>query len=204
MDYAARPMIGTIGTAPAGEAASSLIYATGHGGNLDCPAIRPGSTVILPGNVPGALISLGDVHALMGDGEITGTALETSADVTIRIGLRKSCEHPLPMPRLTDTDSLGSIGCVSRTSIQDNIRAAVLDVAATLQQDHAIPPPDALQLINLFGKVVVNQAANAGNDGWATVLVRLMRGRLRLRLGRVVIWRRPKDQCFSRQYTIRF
>ena len=111
----ARPMIGTIGTAPAGEPASSLIYSPAHGGNLDCPMMRAGATVLLPVNVPGGLLSLGDVHALMGDGEVTGTALETSADVTVRIRLLKRTDTALTTPRLTDSEGIGSIGCSSRT-----------------------------------------------------------------------------------------
>lgn len=174
MDIEARPMIGTIGTAPSSQAISSLLYAPGHGGNLDCPGIRPGSTVLLPVNVPGALLSLGDVHALMGDGEISGTALETSADVTVRIVLHKQ-RRALAMPRWSDADSIGSIGCGSRSSLHDNIRDAVLDLAAALNDAYALPLADTLQLINLFGKIVVNQSVAAGAGGWFSVLVRLQK-----------------------------
>jgi amidase len=72
-----RPMVGTIGTAPADRSWISLHSALGHGGNMDCPSLTVGSTVLLPVNVAGGLLSLGDVHASMGDAEVTGTALET-------------------------------------------------------------------------------------------------------------------------------
>lgn len=167
----ARPMIGTIGTAPAHGGTSSLFYAPTHGGNLDCPMIRPGATVLLPVNVEGALLSLGDVHALMGDAEVTGTALETSADVTLRVRLEKKGRATLTMPRILDRDTTGSVGCNSCVSIHENIRIAVLDLIAFLSDTHAMPPAVALQLVNLFGKVVVNQSVIVAENGWSSVLV---------------------------------
>jgi len=55
------------------------------GGNLDVPQARAGATVFLPVDVPGALLSLGDVHFAQGDGEVCGTAIETHGRVTIRL-----------------------------------------------------------------------------------------------------------------------
>ncbi len=170
--YAARPMIGTIGTAPAGAAESSLFYGPSHGGNLDCPMVREGARVLLPVNVEGGLLSLGDIHALMGDGEITGTALETSADVTIRVSLLKR-SVPLSNPRLVDKDGYGAIGCGSNTSLQANIADAVHDLVRLLGEEFGIAPADALQLVNLFAVITVNQAVVTGASGWSSVLVRI-------------------------------
>jgi formamidase len=55
------------------------------GGNLDVPQARAGATVFLPVDVPGALLSLGDVHFAQGEGEVCGTAIETHGRVTIRV-----------------------------------------------------------------------------------------------------------------------
>jgi formamidase len=57
------------------------------GGNLDVPQARAGATVFLPVDVPGALLSLGDVHFAQGDGEVCGTAIETHGRVTIRVSV---------------------------------------------------------------------------------------------------------------------
>ncbi|MDX6540195.1 MAG: formamidase, partial [Gaiellales bacterium] len=57
------------------------------GGNLDVPQARAGATVFLPVDVPGALLSLGDVHFAQGDGEVCGTAIETHGRVTIRVAV---------------------------------------------------------------------------------------------------------------------
>ncbi|MGH3371362.1 MAG: acetamidase/formamidase family protein, partial [Nocardioidaceae bacterium] len=112
-----RPMIGSIGTAPAAGESSSLEFGRDHMGNVDCPSVTAGSTVFLPVNVPGALLSLGDVHAAMGDAEITGTALETNADVFITVDVAPGPDD-LPdgaatprSPRLDTTTTIGSIGC---------------------------------------------------------------------------------------------
>jgi len=66
-----QPMVGVIGVAPQ-EGEVSCGSPGQHGGNLDTKEIRPGSKVYLPVFHPGALLALGDVHALMGDGEISG------------------------------------------------------------------------------------------------------------------------------------
>ncbi len=55
------------------------------GGNLDVPQARAGATVFLPVDVPGALLSLGDVHFAQGDGEVCGTAIEVHGRVTMRV-----------------------------------------------------------------------------------------------------------------------
>ena len=82
------PMIGTIGTAPAIEAISSELPGP-HGGNMDLPDVKPGNTLYLPVNVPGALLYAGDVHAAQGDGEICGTGIEMPSELTLRIDLVK-------------------------------------------------------------------------------------------------------------------
>src|SRR6202041_187886 len=65
ISFPTRPMIGTIGVAPpAGEIPS--LYPGPHGGNMDNNYVSCGSKVHLPVFVPGALLSLGDVHACMG------------------------------------------------------------------------------------------------------------------------------------------
>src|SRR5262245_12596844 len=73
------PLVGRISSRPPGY----------HGGNLDNKDLVAGSTLYLPVHVPGALLSIGDGHALQGDGEVTGTALETSLRGTFEIRVRK-------------------------------------------------------------------------------------------------------------------
>lgn len=91
----ADPMIGVIGTAPAGE---GILTSTpdSHGGNMDCKKIGKGSVLYLPVNVDGALLSMGDLHALMGDGEVFICGVETAGEVTVRVTVLKNTCLPLP------------------------------------------------------------------------------------------------------------
>ena len=90
------PMIGVIGTAPA-EGTVSTDDPGPHGGNMDCKEIKEGVSLYLPVAVEGALLSMGDVHALMGDGESLGNGIEIPAEVTVRVTVIKGKEYPLPM-----------------------------------------------------------------------------------------------------------
>ncbi|MDE0964839.1 MAG: acetamidase/formamidase family protein [Candidatus Latescibacteria bacterium] len=74
-----RPMIGVI------QLASWAPSGIDHGGNMDFNAIQPGSTVHIRAQKPGGLLSLGDVHARMGDGELTGAGVEIDAAITLKV-----------------------------------------------------------------------------------------------------------------------
>jgi acetamidase/formamidase len=76
---APNPLVGRISSGPPGP----------HVGNLDNKELVAGSTLYLPVHVPGGLLSLGDGHAMQGDGEVTGTALETSLRGTVQVTVRK-------------------------------------------------------------------------------------------------------------------
>lgn len=85
------PMIGVIGVAPAkedGEWPTQTPWK--HGGNMDTTDIKVGSTLYFPIKQKGALLALGDCHAIMGDGEICFTGLEIPAVVTLEVNLIKN------------------------------------------------------------------------------------------------------------------
>lgn len=88
IQFPVRPMVGVIGTAPAGSGIETL-YPGPHGGNMDNRWVKPGAIVHLPVAVPGGLLAIGDVHASMGDGEITMIGLEICADVRVRVTLHR-------------------------------------------------------------------------------------------------------------------
>jgi len=92
----ANPMVGVIGTSPAGEGISTS-FAGPHGGNMDNKYLTEKSRVYLPVYVPGALWSLGDVHGAMGDGEITFIGLEICAEVTVRVDVQKNAAPKRPL-----------------------------------------------------------------------------------------------------------
>jgi amidase len=86
--FPARPMVGVVGTAPA---AGTVFTADPgpNGSNIDLNAVKVGTTVYLPVNVPGALLSIGDIHASMGEGEVCGTGVEINGEATVRVNLIK-------------------------------------------------------------------------------------------------------------------
>jgi acetamidase/formamidase len=92
-----RPFFGVMGVAPPPEIGR---FGSGppwvHGGNMDNKELVAGSTVYLPVHVKGALFSIGDGHAGQGDGEVCGTALETSLRATIQLNLRKGAHLRWP------------------------------------------------------------------------------------------------------------
>src|SRR5205814_10563135 len=88
----ARPMVGVIGTAPAGGEVLTAVPGP-QGSNLDCNLVRAGARVHLPVHVEGALLALGDVHASMGDAEVSGTGVEINAEVTARVDLLPGTAH---------------------------------------------------------------------------------------------------------------
>lgn len=88
-------MIGVIGTAPAGDGITTDTPDS-HGGNMDCRKIVKGSILYLPVNTEGALLSMGDLHGLMGDGEVMICGLETGGKVTVKVSVIKDRRLPTP------------------------------------------------------------------------------------------------------------
>lgn len=89
-------MIGVIGVAPAGEGVLTVTPGA-HGGNMDCRRIREGATIYFPVAAEGALLAMGDLHALMGDGEVFGYGLEVSGEVTVRVTAVKGMKLEQPL-----------------------------------------------------------------------------------------------------------
>ncbi len=102
------PMIGCIGLAPATGQGSTLRPTYPFGGNMDLRELSPGAIVWLPVQVPGALLSIGDLHAAMGEGEPAHVSLEAAGAATVRVDVEKG--RTLAYPRLrvgTDTICVG-------------------------------------------------------------------------------------------------
>ena len=120
------------------------------GGNLDIRRLVAGSTLLLPVHVPGALLSLGDVHFAQGDGEVCGTGIEIEAAVTVRLGLRKA---PRWMPRFPayTTPPEPPRARFATTGISEDeamdltaaARAALLAMIDWLEVEHGLSRPAA-------------------------------------------------------------
>jgi acetamidase/formamidase len=90
------PFPGTIGVAPPEPGRHSVVPPRKWGGNMDIRHLRAGTTLLLPIGVEGALFSVGDTHAAMGDGEVCGTAVESSMDITLRLSVRRDLRIRAP------------------------------------------------------------------------------------------------------------
>jgi len=90
------PFPGTIGLAPQQPGEHSVVPPTKWGGNMDIKHLRAGTTLYLPVAVEGALFSVGDTHAAMGDAEVCGTAVETAMDITVRLSVRTDMSARFP------------------------------------------------------------------------------------------------------------
>ena len=110
----------------------------------------PGSTLLLPVFVPGALLSLGDVHFAQGDGEVCGTGIEISAAVTVRLGLRKAprwaprfpayLTPPQPARARFATTGIPEDDAMDLTQAA---RAALLAMIDWLEAEHGLSRPAA-------------------------------------------------------------
>src|SRR6185503_17344530 len=98
----------------------STIVPGPFGGNMDCPEVRAGNTVFLGVNVPGALLSFGDGHYAMGDGEIIGAAVEGAMNVDLFVELVK--QTATPVPRIENADEVMFVG--SGRPLEDAARVA--------------------------------------------------------------------------------
>ncbi|HTQ65846.1 MAG TPA: acetamidase/formamidase family protein [Puia sp.] len=105
------PFLGCIGVAPASKNNEELSFFSGSfGGNMDFSGIAESSTVYLPVLHDGAYLYIGDGHALQGDGELAGNALETSLDIDFTVRLIKNPGYELSYPRIENQTYMMAIG----------------------------------------------------------------------------------------------
>jgi formamidase len=131
-----RPFVGTVGLAPAEAGSHSLIPPRRVGGNLDCGDLVKGSKLLLPVEVPGALLSIGDPHAAQGDGEVCGTAVETSMHVQVRVRLHKQVPMRGPIAQLPgQTTPRGSV--LSTMGVASDLMHACQDAVRSMI-DHIV------------------------------------------------------------------
>ncbi|MDO5722116.1 MAG: acetamidase/formamidase family protein [Actinomycetaceae bacterium] len=104
----ARPMIGCIGTAPAGKTGSTVMPSFPSGGNMDLTDAAPGSTVYLPVEVEGAYLSIGDIHAVMARGESSFVAIEAEGTAVVSVDVVKGMN--LRAPRIETASEWCFIG----------------------------------------------------------------------------------------------
>lgn len=160
------PMIGVIGTAPADEDVPTG-QPKDHGGNMDTKKIEAGATLYLPVNVPGANLALGDVHAVMADGEVGVSGLEIPAEVTIRVSVVKG--RPVPTPFVINDEQV--IAIASRPTLDEAATEATRMMRDWLVEVTDLDATDALMLLSLRGDLAISQIV----DPWKTARMEVSR-----------------------------
>ena len=160
------PMIGTIGMPAAEPGALPMVPPHRHGGNLDIRDVAVGTRLRLPVAVAGGLLSIGDTHAAMGDGEVCGTGVETGSVVTVRVAVEKGAAPPAAVletdgrtlrtgPQLITT----GVGPDLWQAARDATRSAIdLVVART-----GLAPVDAYLLLSVAGDLHISEIVDLPN-----------------------------------------
>ncbi|HVW85602.1 MAG TPA: acetamidase/formamidase family protein [Bryobacteraceae bacterium] len=134
-----RPMLGCVGVAPPVKQAFRSGWLGSWGGNMDYSEVREGVTVYLPVYQEGALLFVGDGHALEGDGELTGDALETSMDVEFKVDLIRG--ESTQGPRFENDEYLMASGIAG--SLQDALQQATSELARWLEREYKLSPNES-------------------------------------------------------------
>ena len=156
-----RPMLGCVAVAPnVAQAAPGTGDSGRYGGNMDFNEIVEGATVYLPVNVPGALLYVGDGHAMQGDGELNGNALETSMDVEFTVDVIPG--KRITGPRVESATHIMAMGLGG--SLDDAFRAATAGMAQWLTDEYKLTPSEVAQVLGTSAEYKVSEVAdrNAG------------------------------------------
>jgi amidase len=174
ISFPVRPMVGLLGCTPPPE--SRLGSTPGpYGGNMDCPDVCPGNTLLLPIARAGAGFYLGDCHAAQADGEFCGGGIEVRAEVTLTLSVRKRKPAAMTWPRIETPDALVVVAAARH--LEDALNLAVRDLCLWLRDDHGLDPVDAFMLAT---QVADGRACQVlpGTDGPHVMRVRMPRDAL--------------------------
>lgn len=156
VDLPLDPFHGTVGVAPAAGEQIMSITPSAHGGNMDTPETRTGTTLYLPVNVPGALLAIGDGHCRQGEGEVCGTAVESAMRTTVVVDVIKGAG--LHWPRLQDDTFIMSTGSVK--PLEDAFRVSQHDLVGWTAELTGLDTLDALQLVSQAGRAPVGNVVD--------------------------------------------
>ncbi|MCW2677788.1 MAG: fmdA [Modestobacter sp.] len=166
------PMHGTLGVAPAAGEVVMSITPSAHGGNMDTPELRAGTTVYLGVNVPGAQLSLGDGHCRQGEGEVCGTAVEAAMRTVVVVDVIKGGGPA--WPRLESDEFLMSTGSVR--PLEDAYRISQRDLVGWTAELTGWDTLDAYQLVSQAGLAPVGNVVDTNYTMVAKLAKRFLPG----------------------------
>lgn len=153
VSFPARPMFGVIGVSPASGDVSTF-FADRHGGNMDDHVNGIGATIHLPVFQSGAQLAIGDMHASMGDGEISGTGVEIGGTGIIKVDVIKAKCGGWP---ITETPEAIYTHATSPDSIDDALKMACEEAARLLVDEWAFSMEDAFMFLSVAGDLGIAQ-----------------------------------------------
>jgi amidase len=156
------PMLGRVAVAPAGQEAWGGLWPGNFGGNMDASDVREGATVYLPVFHDGGYFYFGDAHALQGDGEIVGSGLETTMDVTLQFDIIKG--QTIAWPRIEDDTHIMVAGSIR--PLVDAFRIAHVELIQWLVDDYGFDRMEAYQVVSQAG---VSRIANVVDPNYTVV-----------------------------------
>lgn len=166
------PFFGSVGVAPPPQSGRLSSRQPGwHAGNLDNKDLVAGSTLYVPVHVPGALLSIGDGHAMQGHGEVSGTALETSLTGQIEVRLHKG--QRLKWPRAETPTHYISMGL--HEDLDEANKLAVREMVEFLVATKKLSRDDAYMLCSLAADLHVTQSVDGVKGVHASLAKSLFR-----------------------------
>ena len=151
--FPTRPMFGVIGVAPA-EGEVGTFLADRHGGNMDDHKNGIGATIHLPVFQPGGQLAIGDMHASMGDGEISGTGVEIGGKAIIKVDLIKGKAGGWP---ITETADAWYTHGTTADSIDGALKNACEEAAKLLVDEWGFTMEDAYIFLSVAGDLGIAQ-----------------------------------------------
>jgi acetamidase/formamidase len=164
-----RPFPGTIGVAPSAPGLHSIVPPREVGGNMDIRDLTRGTKLWLPVQVPGTLFSVGDTHAAQGDGEVCGTAIESSMTIGVRFTLVRQARLRRPQFEMAaaPTGHVDERGYHATTGIAPDLMAAakdaVRDMIDYLGREYKLAPELAYALCSVAVDLRISEVVDAPN-----------------------------------------
>ena len=154
---ALRPFMGVMGMPPDEPGIHPTFPPRLCGGNIDCKELVAGSTLYLPISVPLALFSVGDGHAVQGDGEVSGVAIECPME---RVDLTFHLHNDMPLTSPRADTSIGWITLGFHENLHEASFIALEAMLDLMSEQYHLPLPQALALASLVVALHVTQIAN--------------------------------------------
>ena len=149
------PHIGVIGVSPA-KAEVPVFWPGDFGGNMDTVEVREGSKVFLPTYHDGAMVSVGDVHAAMGDGEVCGTGIEVPAELVLVFSAARELDLMRPMIE-TPTEW---ISFAAAKTLDEAARTAASDLVRFVAHKLGVQFEEAYMLASAVANLKISQVVD--------------------------------------------